>query len=371
MTEKRLANILGVVSKEGYNTSLTPKNREALRATSKGVREGINKVTEHIYPVNETLGSETIPTGFIRELYRAIIEGDRGTIRRMLGKNIIPTSLYRQARIGPALLDTPVRSGSLETLLYYAVEHDDLETVQLLLEKGANPNGAKLAEGVSLAEQGARVLSPDPRAISFPATNRAAYNANLPMLQALVEAGGNINAWGSQGEDPAILVSLECALNLRNRSECGGKYKYDTKLAQKAMADPDLFQKYINIFYYAIDNGGDVNIAGMGARTPIRSAVALALYDAGAIALVEELLNHGADPDVPDSMGWSLYSARDVVEQRGTPELKALLAPVPQGGYPQQPANGAAGGATSGGRRRKRRVSRKPARKHKKQTKRK
>jgi hypothetical protein len=44
--------------------------------------------------------------------------------------------------------------------------------------------------------------------------------------------------------------------------------------------------------------------------------------------LVEELLNRGANPDVRDNMGWPVYSAREVVEQRRTPELKALLAVV-------------------------------------------
>lgn len=484
-TEAMLPSVLWTLSQQGYNTTLSPRNRGAVRTTSKFMKKSMNNLVEgeiNRLDLRKRNTNHLIPRKISDALAAAYRRRDIPGIQEIVRKGF-PSGFLRQ-EVGVNIIDAPVTSTG-ESILYLAVENNDLEMVQALLEMGANPNGrmllndpipedsllpagttlpngkqlsvdsvvkpvvalpvgTRMPDGTVLSEQksipeytelpagillpdgtllseglrpdeltmpwqypdgrpvivgsitlpkqellqqqGALTSYPDPRALWAPTTNLAAYNANLPILQALVAAGANINSYagGAHADDPPILVSLECALVLQNRNEGGGKYRYNTQLAERAKADPDLFQKFIGIFYFALDNGGDVNILGMGMRTPIRSAVALTLYDPGAIAVVEELLNRGANPDVRDNMGFAVYSAREVVNSRGTPALRALMESVPPGGAPRalpapganQPTGGATGGASSaaqgGGRRSRQRLRKtRQSKKGRKQTKRK
>lgn len=398
ITEELFPDILKIVSNQGFARNL--KNRGSIRAVSKTVKEGINKYDTHIQEKLTGLNQEQYrPTAnsntknkFISILISLIRGRNREAIDKLLSTGQYATSLFERDLINADVLDIPLYE---YTALFEAVKIDDLETVKQLLKLGANPNGKRYPRDLPLEEQGARVAPGDPRRLEFPTTNEAAFNGNLPILQALVEAGGNINAWAGHtgGEDAPLVVSLECALYGQNRQLCGGKYKWQNdKLNQKYSIDnklrrenpeqlkkPSLFQKYIQIFDWILTQKNvDVNVRGGGNRTPLRSAVELAiLFPTTLTRLVEKLLQKGANPDISDNMGFPQLSARQVVNSRGSEKLKALFASVPVGGYPVRneinaggsggAVGGAAGGASSGGGRRKKTNKR---RKNKKQTKR-
>ena len=184
-----------------------------------------------------------------------------------------------------ASLDKADRYG--HTALYEAVSHGHLNVVKALLARGARPD-------------------------KFPIVLvAAAMNGNLAVVEELLAHGANPDTpemFGSEALEVALLFEhrkiVDILLDKVARSSPGA-------LCQAAVAG------YLPAVQKLLDLGTDPNPPPFG-TTPLCSA---AYY--GHLDVVHILLEHGADPDVPANTGSALYQA---ASSGHTDIVNALLA---------------------------------------------
>lgn len=158
------------------------------------------------------------------------------------------------------------RSSPLDSLLAYAVFLDDLEDVQDLLLRGADPD-ARDEEG-------------------RPVVMLAVMNQSRAITLALLEAGADVDARDSDG-----WTSLQVAVQRRLHDAAGTLLRF----------------------------GCDVNLADHDGTTALARAVRICCNDEPFLGL---LRRHGADPDLADARGWTaarLAGRRGIVLPPCTP----------------------------------------------------
>lgn len=284
------------------------------------------------------------------EMFCASITGDLESIGRLLDRDpslVRATHEYRgplsfavrenQLEVAALLIERgadPVNSGTSDTLLQVARDRDYIE-MQKLLEAalagapGASPAGATIAAAIRERDlpKVRSLLDASPQLVYAPdeRTNQpihwAVMTRQLDMIDELLARGADINAQRSDGARPIQLTNgdymyrgwrdvpqdtttspAEVLAHLRARGAycdiCTAAYSGDLdRVAELIAEDPSLADRPSDyVTYYACSG------------TPLRNAAA-----GGHIEIVKLLLEHGADPNLPEEgiapRGHALHSA--------------------------------------------------------------
>jgi ankyrin repeat protein len=172
-------------------------------------------------------------------------------------------------------VETPAPLSPRDEVLLQSVWDGDLETVKLLVKKGANVNSAE------------------------PKKNRtalmlAATRKNLDVVKFLQEKGADVNARDSDGQT-ALMYS--CRQRYRDKSE-------------NAVA------------FFLLENGAEINL-----RSKKKGFTALMLAaGTGNEELVQKLLDKGADPTIKDNFG---VTAEATAKRTGQASVVEMLSNSP------------------------------------------
>ncbi|KAJ5936943.1 hypothetical protein N7466_003393 [Penicillium verhagenii] len=228
-----------------------------------------------------------------------------------------------------------------QTPLSLAARRVHLEVVQLLLDRGADPNSAD--------EHGQTLVF------------RAAEYGRLTVVQLLLDRGGDINAADNDRRTPVYIAVERGYLGVvqllldrgadPNTAHKSGETPLDiaimrgnptmVQLLLDRGADPNSADEHgqtlvfraaeygrLTVVQLLLDRGGDINAADNDRRTPVYIAV-----ECGHLEVVRLLLDRGAYPNPADYNGWSLVH---IAAECGHFEVVRLL--LDRGAYPN-PAN--------------------------------
>ena len=184
-------------------------------------------------------------------------KGDRPAVRALLQRQSNP--------------NTP--SGDGTTPLHWAVQHDDVEMVDLLLKAGADAKTANRYGATSLYV--------------------ACQNGNAAVVERLLKAGADANAALPEGETALMTAArtgkvetVKLLLAHGATASAQEKWRGQTALMWAAA------ENHTGVVQTLIEAGADLKVRSNGGFTPLLFAVR-----AGRLETVRELLAKGADPN--------------------------------------------------------------------------
>jgi len=228
---------------------------------------------------------------------------------------------------GGAHVDASARGG--RTPLHAAVGAGGLDMIQLLIQKGADPN-ARDAEGASphdavwngsldvvalLLARGARLNDFDTKTGATP-INEAAYRGHTPTIQYLLQFHPDLSISDRKGHGPlinAILMGKEEAALLLLAAE-----PKPVQFFEAAM-EPAIARDYSAVVAALLSNGMKFNgVVLPSGATPLAAAAA-----SGATGVVRLLLDNHADPNEDSSNGTT--TPLEEASLRGFDSIAALM----------------------------------------------
>ncbi|MGK5593756.1 MAG: ankyrin repeat domain-containing protein, partial [Parachlamydiaceae bacterium] len=267
---------------------------------------------------------------------------------------------------------TPTRSvftdqKSADLALYNAVKHRELDVVQFLLDRGANPDlsyqdirrldltiqpsqwghslldlslkqktfritqvllQAKATIDADLLHQAARIpnnqknirlllkYGADPNG-SHPVIFSAISSKSLANLRTLIKGGADPNSTRKKGQTALHLATKSGERDLMELLiQHGADINYADKDGQTALHVATDFRER-DLMKLLIQHGADINSADKKGQTALHLAA-----DSYKRDLMELLIQHGADINYADKKG---RTALDIAAQHGTPEMIELL----------------------------------------------
>ena len=216
---------------------------------------------------------------------------------------LVVASFSGQGRVAALLLDRgadPNDQGAGYTPLHTAVVRGDLELVEALCARGADPN-ARLAEG-SQQRREAYWFALSERWRGATPFWLAAKFAEVDIMRALVDSGADPLLAANDGTTPLMSIAGigyrpgSIGMNRRNQ----GIGPDAARLLKAANEQPTLEGTRL-----VLELGGDVNAANDDGNTAAHGAAIL-----GYASVVELLAEHGADLDVRNQRG---QTAQDVL----------------------------------------------------------
>lgn len=184
-----------------------------------------------------------------------------------------------------------------------AVENNDIEKVKSLL-----------AEGINVETKGDQQ-----RSLLLIAT----YNNNIEIAKVLLEAGANVNTQDAIKDSPFLyagaqgkLELVELFLKYRPDFNIYNRYGGTALIPAAEKGHPDVVKLLANTSGYPINH---VNNLGW---TALMEAIVLGTGGAIHTLIVKELVDAGADINIPDSKG---VSALNHAKDRGFTEIVKIL----------------------------------------------
>lgn len=219
------------------------------------------------------------------------------------------------------------------SLLYGASVYNQVDLVQLLLEKGVRANPApdnvwsplQAAAGKGyleivklLLEHGADANSVDGSCLS--PLHRAAFGGHLQVAKLLLDHGALLHAPDLDGVTPFDVAASNGQLGilemlLDQGADIDFRDNDENTPLSKACAGGEL-----RLVQFLLDKGANVSLVDMYGATPIGVA-----SNCGHVEIVEALINHGADISIPNNLGWSPLR---IAAEFGHVDVVKLLLPL-------------------------------------------
>jgi serine/threonine-protein phosphatase 6 regulatory ankyrin repeat subunit B len=268
--------------------------------------------------LKELLGEKGDPAkAFRRAALTGAIEAmqfllDHGVDLKAIGDSVLLAAAdYRHPRVIEFLLKAGVKPNPEKKAeyypLHYAARSDDLETVRLLLDGGADPNCV--------------TADPDLNKGTTPIFEACARD-NVEMVRLFIERGARLDIVNQHGFTPALNAAYSHAPRClayflehgTDRSAVNPKWKCgfmefvmifsgEDAMRPEQMTTIARISRNMETVKVLFDHGWDVNAPGVDGSLPISIAVAN-----GQTACMEMLLQRGANVNVVDKRGGTLLT---------------------------------------------------------------